>query len=108
LQPQAPPPPPERDILFPDPPPYNGRHRGRPPTAAGKEHSLGMNSNLKKTIADFNRTTTGHSLGMNETELMETGARTRGAFDLGGGQDATRNYPRAPVEISMTDMLSRQ
>ncbi len=108
LQPQAPPPPPERDILFPDPPPYNGRHRGRPPTAAGKEHSLGMNSTLKKTIDNFNRTTTGHSLGMNETELMETGARTRGAFDLGGGQDATRNYPRAPVEISMTDMLSRQ
>jgi hypothetical protein len=67
-----------------------------------------MNSNLKKTIADFNRTTTGHSLGMNESELMETGARTRGAFDLGGGQDAMRNYPRAPVEISMTDMLSRK
>jgi hypothetical protein len=108
LQPQAPPPPPERDILFPDPPPYNGRNRGRPPTAAGKEHSLGMNSTLKKTIEHFNRTTTGHSLGMNESELMETGARTRGAFDLGGGQDATRNYPRAPVEISMSDMLTRK
>ena len=67
-----------------------------------------MTATLKRNIEEFNRTTTGHSLGMNEAELMETGARTRGAFDLGGGQDATRNYPRAPVEINMSKMLNRK
>ncbi len=95
-------------MIFPDPPPYNGQSRGRPPVAAGQGVSLGMDATLRRNIEEFNRTTTGHSLGMNESELMETGARTRGAFDLGGGQDATRNYPRAPVEISMSDMLTRQ
>jgi hypothetical protein len=42
---------------------------------------------------------------MNETELIETGARRRGAFDLGGNQKASRNYPRALAQIDMNEML---
>jgi hypothetical protein len=106
LQPRAPPP--ERDMIFPDPPPYNGQSRGRPPVAAGQGCSLGMDATLRRNIEEFNRTTTGHSLGMNESELIETGARTRGAFDLGGDQEATRNYPRAPAKIDMIEMLRRK
>jgi hypothetical protein len=33
--------------------------------------------------------------------MIETGARTRGAIDLGGNQEASRNYPRAPAKIDM-------
>ena len=67
-----------------------------------------MTVTLKRNIEEFNRTTTGHPSGMNESELTETGARTRGAFDLGGGQEATRNYPKAPVELNMSEMLNRK
>jgi hypothetical protein len=105
-QPRAPPP--ERDMVFPDPPPYNGQSRGWPPVAAGHGCSLGMDATLRRNIEEFNRTTTGHSLGMNKTELIETGARTRGAFDLGGNQEASRNYPRAPAKKDMIKMLQRK
>jgi hypothetical protein len=41
-------------------------------------------------MQEINATTAGHLLGMNETELVGTGARRRGAFDLGGNQEASR------------------
>jgi hypothetical protein len=61
-----------------------------------------------RDIEEFNRTTTGHSLGMNETELIETGARRRGAIDLGGNQEASRNCPRVPAQIDMNEMLQEE
>jgi hypothetical protein len=67
-----------------------------------------MEAALMRDIEEFNRTTTGHSLGMNETELIETGARRRGAFDLGGNQEASRNCPRAPAQIDMNEMLQEK
>jgi hypothetical protein len=67
-----------------------------------------MTAALIREIEEFNATTTGHSLGMNETELIDTGARKRGAFDLGGNQEAARNYPRAPTTIDMNKMLQRR
>jgi hypothetical protein len=67
-----------------------------------------MEAALMRDIEEFNRTTTGHSFGMNETELIETGARRRGAFDLRGNQEASRNCPRAPAQIDMDEMLQEK
>jgi hypothetical protein len=59
-------------------------------------------------MEEITRSTAGHSLGMNKTELLGTGVRTRGAFDLGGNQEASRNYPPAPTAINMQDMMERK
>jgi hypothetical protein len=99
---------PEWDMVFPDPPPYNGKGRGRPPVASEHGCALGMNAALILEMEEFNAKTTGHLLGMNETELIGTGARRRGAFDLGGDQEASKNYPRAPTAIDMNDMFQRK
>jgi hypothetical protein len=76
------------------PPPYTGKGRGRPLVLPGPGCPLGATSSL---IAEMHaRTTTGHSLGMNATELHGAGERALGAFDLGRDQEAARNYLRAP------------
>jgi hypothetical protein len=59
-------------------------------------------------IQEHARTTTGHSLGMNTTELHGAGARALGAFDLSRNQEAARNYPRAPAAINMQEMMERK
>jgi hypothetical protein len=63
---------------------------------------------LIEEMQEHARTTTGHSLGMNETDLHGEGARALGGFDLGRDQEATRNFPRAPVAINMRDMMERK
>jgi hypothetical protein len=99
---------PQWDMVFPDPTPYAGQCRGRPPVAVEPGCALGLNAALILEMEEINATTTGPSLGMNETELIGTGARRRGAFDLGGDQEASRNYPRAPTTIDMNDMMQRK
>jgi hypothetical protein len=60
---------------------------------------------LIEEMQEHGRTTTGHLLGMNETDLHGEGAAALGAFDLGKDQVAAKNYPRAPMAINMRDMM---
>jgi hypothetical protein len=99
---------PQWDIVTPALPPYAGQCRGRPPVASEPGCPLGGTASLLLEMQEINATTAGHSLGMNKTELIGTGARRRGAFDLGGNQEASRNYPRAPTTIDMKDMMERR
>jgi hypothetical protein len=90
------------------PPPYAGQGRGRPPVSSGPGCPLGATSSLIAEMQEHARTTTGHSLGMNETELHGAGARALGAFDIGRNQEAARNYPRAQAAINMQEMMERK
>jgi hypothetical protein len=90
------------------PPPYTGQGRGRPPVSSGPGCPLGATSSLIAEMQEHARTTKGHSLGMNETELHGEGARALGAFDLGRNQEAARNYPRAPAAINMQEMMEQK
>jgi hypothetical protein len=90
------------------PPPYAGKGRGRPPVSPGPGCPLGATSSLIAEMQEHARRTTGHSLGMNETELHGEGARALGGFDLGRDQEAARNYPRAPAAINMREMMERK
>jgi hypothetical protein len=64
---------------------------------------------LIEELQEHERTTTGHSLGMNETDLHGEGASALGGFELSRDQVASRNYPRgAPVAINMRDMMERK
>jgi hypothetical protein len=103
---QAPQPP--WDRVTAGPPPYAGQGRVRPPVSSGPGCPLGATSSLIAEMQEHARTTTGHSLGMNETELHGAGARALGAFDLGRNQEAARNYPRAPAAINMQEMMERK
>jgi hypothetical protein len=96
---------PQWDIIAAAPAPYAGQRRGRAPVSSEPGCPLGGTVSLIMEMQEINATTAGHSLGMKETELLGTGASTRGAFDLGGNQEATRNYPRAPTAINMQDMM---
>jgi hypothetical protein len=99
---------PPGDRVTAGPPPYAGQGRGRPPVSSGPGCPLGATSSLIAEMQEHARTTTGHSLGMNETELHGAGARALGAFDLGRNQEAARNYPRAPAAINMQEMMERK
>jgi hypothetical protein len=99
---------PPRDSVTAGPPPYAAKGRGRPPVSSGPGCPLGATSLLIAEMEEHTRTTTGHSLGMNETELHRAGARTLGDFDLGRNQEAARNYPRAPEAINMQEMMERK
>jgi hypothetical protein len=94
------------------PPPYAGKGRGRPgyrESPAGRPGCpLGATVSLIEEMQEHARTTTGHSLGMNETDLHGEGATALGGFDLGRDQAAAKNYPRAPVAINMRDMMERK
>jgi hypothetical protein len=63
---------------------------------------------LIEEMQEHARTTTGHSLGMNETDLHGEGAAALGRFDLGRDQVAAKNYPIAPVLINMRDIIRRK
>jgi hypothetical protein len=64
---------------------------------------------LIEELQEHEKTTSGHSLGMNTTDLQGEGASALGGFDLGRDQVASRNYPRgAPVAINMQDMMDRR
>jgi hypothetical protein len=99
---------PQWDSVTAAPAPYAAQRRGRAPVSSAPGCPLGATVSLIMEMEEINATTAGHSLGMNETELLGTGARTRGAFDLGGNQEAARNYPRAPTAINMQDMMERR
>jgi hypothetical protein len=103
---QAPQPPWDRVTVGPQP--YAGQGRGRPPVSPGPGCPLGATSSLIAEMQEHARTTTGHSLGMNETELHGAGARALGALDLGRNQEAARNYPRAPAAINMQEMMEQK
>jgi hypothetical protein len=92
------------------PPPYAGKVRGRPPVSPGGRQGcpLGATVSLIEEMQEHARTTTGHSLVMNETDLHKEGARALEGFDLGRDQEAARNYPRAPAAINMWDMMERK
>jgi hypothetical protein len=99
---------PQRDSVTAAPAPYAAQRRGRAPVSSEPGCPLGATASLIMEMEEHTRTTAGHSLGMNKTELQRTGARTRGAFDLGGNQEAARNYPQAPAAINMQDMMERK
>jgi hypothetical protein len=107
----APQPPWEKSVTRP-PPPYAGKGRGRPgyseSPAERPGYPLGATMSLIEEMQEHARTTTGHSLGMNETDLHGEGASALGGFDLGRDQVASTNYPRAPVAINMRDMMERK
>jgi hypothetical protein len=107
----APQPPQEQSVK--GPPPYAAKIRGRPgysESPAGRPgYPLGATMSLIEELQEHNRTTAGHSLGMNETDLQGEGASALGGFDLGRNQVASRNYPRgAPVAINMRDMMEQK
>jgi hypothetical protein len=94
------------------PPPYAGKGRGRPgysESPAGRPgYPLGATMLLIEEMQEHARTTTGHSLGMNETDLHGEGASALGGFDLGRDQVSAKNYPKALVAINMRDMMERK
>jgi hypothetical protein len=108
----APQPPQERS--FTEPPPYGPKGRGRPgysESPAGRPgYPLGATLSLIEELQEHGKTTAGHSLGMNTTDLQGEGASALGGFDLGRDQVASRNYPRggAPVAINMRDMMEQK
>jgi hypothetical protein len=71
------------------PPPYAAKGRGRPgysESPAGRPgYPFGATMSLIEELQEHERTTTGHSLGMNETDLHGEGASALGGFDLGSG-----------------------
>jgi hypothetical protein len=99
---------PQWDSVTAAPAPYAGQRRGRAPVSSEPGCPLGATASLIMEMEENMRTTAGHSLGMNKTEMLRTGARTGGAFDLGGNQEAAMNYPRAPAAINMQDMMERK
>jgi hypothetical protein len=99
---------PQWDIITAAPASYAAQRRGRVPVSSQPGCPLGGTGSLIMEMQEINATTAGHWLGMNETELLGTGARTQGAFDLGGNQEAARIYPRAPTAINMQDMMERR
>jgi hypothetical protein len=108
----APQPPQEKS--FTEPPPYASAGRGRPgysESPAGRPgYPLGATLSLIEELQEHGKTTAGHSLGMNTTDLQGEGASALGGFNIGRDQVATRNYRRggAPVAINMLDMMERK
>jgi hypothetical protein len=88
---------PPQEKLVTGPPPYAAKGRGRPgysESPAGRPgYPLGATMSLIEELQEHERTTTGHLLGMNETDLQGEGASALGGFDLGRDQVASRNYP---------------
>jgi hypothetical protein len=73
---------PQWDIITAALAPYAAQRQGRAPVSSEPGCPLGATASLIMEMQEINATTAGHSLGMNETELLGTGSRTRGAFDL--------------------------
>jgi hypothetical protein len=91
------------------PAPLSFLHTTSESPAGRPGYPLGATLSLIEELQEHGKTTAGHLLGMNTTDLQGEGASALGGFDLGRDQVALRNYPRgAPVAIKLRDMMERK